>query len=816
MIKNYFKTAWRNLTKQKGLTFINIFGLSAGIACFALFMLYAINEFSFDRFHKNGKDLYRVYLWFEAKGEEKAGAISYHPMPLGPSIKRDLPDVKECVRMRDAWGGESFVKANDQMNRVECSFADPAFFTMFSFKLKSGNPETVLNGLNSLVLTEETARKLFGKTDPIGKIVQIKAEDDFVPFTVTGIAENIPSNSSIQFKMLGNFKFLETTPRGLKRLNNWHQLSYATYVQLRPGSDLTTNRDRWIGFRKKYLPEELENSRKDGWTGKGPRAYFALQQVRAMHTNTVIRGTLVEPIDPKTIWILLAIAGGVLLIACINFTTLAIGRSAGRAKEVGVRKVIGGNRKSLVLQFLSEALMLTVISFALGIIFAKLLLPLFNELSGRTLSFSFTQYPELTLFLLALVILVSFLAGIYPAIILSGFRPVEILKTKIRLGGSNVFTKSLVTLQFVVSAGLIISTIIILQQIHHMQSRYPGYDKENVVVVDANGISKTRQLYSLFKQQMSNRPGILATASAELSFGPDQGWSQSSFKYNGKNREMYEYFVDADFIHLMGMKMLRGRGFDPQISSDTINSVIVNETLMKEFGWTYDNAVGQRIKGYYDDENDPRTPIVIGVVKDFNYFAYGAKISPQVFHQFSGYEPFRFFVRYRPGEPSIALSDIQQVWKNIAPDYPLKYNFLDEDLDRFYKSESRWSNIVGWAGGISVFLACLGLLGLASLAVANRAKEIGIRKVLGADLLTIVRLLSKDFMKLVMIAFLIAIPLAWMLMKNWLQDYSYRINMQWWVFALTAGLVVFLALITVSFQALRAALANPVKSLRTE
>src|SRR6516165_3426641 len=255
MIKNYFKTAWRNLTKQKGLTFINIFGLSAGIACFALFMLYAINEFSFDRFHKNGKDLYRVYLWFEAKGEEKAGAISYHPMPLGPSIKRDLPDVKECVRMRDAWGGESFVKANDQMNRVECSFADPAFFTMFSFKLKSGNPETVLNGLNSLVLTEETARKLFGKTDPIGKIVQIKAEDDFVPFTVTGIAENIPSNSSIQFKMLGNFKFLETTPRGLKRLNNWHQLSYATYVQLRPGSDLTTNRDRWIGFRKKYLPE---------------------------------------------------------------------------------------------------------------------------------------------------------------------------------------------------------------------------------------------------------------------------------------------------------------------------------------------------------------------------------------------------------------------------------------------------------------------------------------------------------------------------------------------------------------------------------
>ncbi|MFI5153898.1 MAG: ABC transporter permease [Chitinophagales bacterium] len=815
MLKNYLKTAWRNLSKQKGLTFINIFGLSAGLACFILFLLFAINEFSFDRFHKNGKNIYRVYLWFEAKGEEKAGAISHHPMALGPAIKRDLQDVQESVRMRDGWG-ESFIKANGQMNRMDVSYADPAFFSMFSFKLKSGNPATVLNDLHSLVLTEETATKLFGKTDPLGKIIQIKTEDDFEPFTVTGIAENIPSNSTIQFKMLANFKYLETTRQGQKRLNNWHQLSYQTYVQLKTGSNLNKARDRWIAFRKKYLPEEEENSRKDGWNGKGPRVYFGLQPIRDIHTNTLIGGALVKSVDPKTIWILLAIAGGVLLIACINFTTLAIGRSAGRAKEVGVRKVIGGSRKSLVFQFLSEAFLLTFFSALFGIILADMLLPLFNELSGSHLSFSFVRYPELAAFLIGLVILVGLLAGIYPAVILSGFRPVEILKTKIRLGGSNFFTKSLVTLQFVVSAGLIISTIIILQQIHYMQAKYPGYDKENVVVVNASGISKTKQLYNLFRQELSNKPEILATASAELGLGADQGWSQSAFDYKGKKKEMYEYFVDADYIHLMRMQLIGGRNFDPHISSDTINSVIINEALMRDFGWTYDNAVGQKIKGYYDDENDPKTPIVIGIVKDFNFFSYGSKISPQIFQQFSNYEPFKFYVRIGPGDPSKALAILQSAWKKIAPDYPLKYNFLDETLDQFYKSEARWSNIVGWAGGISVFLACLGLLGLASLAVANRAKEIGIRKVLGANLLSIVRLLSNDFLKLVLIAFLIAIPIAWVLMKNWLQDYSYRIQMRWWVFALTAGLVIFLALVTVSFQALRAALTKPVNSLRSE
>ncbi len=336
------------------------------------------------------------------------------------------------------------------------------------------------------------------------------------------------------------------------------------------------------------------------------------------------------------------------------------------------------------------------------------------------------------------------------------------------------------------------------------------------MVVDADGISDTKNLYALFKQKLSAHPEIIGTTSAELGLGAEQGWNQSMFKYNGKDKLVYEYFIDHDYMNVLGLKLLTGRNFDPTIASDTVTSVIINEAMMNDFGWTLQNAVGQRLKGYLEDENDARTPVVIGVVKDFNYLAFNSKVEPQMFQQFSSYQPYKFFVRIQPGDPSKALASLQTTWKKIAPDYPLKYNFLDENLDRFYKSEARWSNIVGWAGGISIFLACLGLIGLAALAVANRTKEIGIRKVLGASLSAIISLLSKDFLKLVLIALIIATPLAWYFMHKWLQDYAYRININWWIFAITGAATIIIALLVVSFQAIKAAIANPVKSLRTE
>jgi len=816
MLKHYFKIAVRNLGRQKILSFINVSGLSIGLACFSLFLLYAVNEFSFDRFNSNANNIYRVYRWTDAmEGREPEGDV-YMPSPLGQAMKTDLPDVVNYVRLRDGWG-ESFIKVDGTVRRMNMSYADPSLFTIFSFPLKYGTAQGALKELQNLVITRSKAKELFGTDNVVGRTIEIKTEESFVPFTVTAVAENIPANSSIQFDLLGNFNYMETTRSGKRGVNNWNRSSYITYVQLNAGSGLPNDVQKLGSFRHKYYPEEEKELKDAGykWEGNKLPVRFGLQPLKAGHTDTKIFGGSVEQVNPKTIWILLSIAAGVLLIACINFTTLAIGRSARRAKEVGVRKVIGSERKHLIIQFLAEAILLSVLSLVIGLLLVKLLLPYFNQLSGRDLKFSFSLYPEMSWMLAGLTLLVGLLAGSYPALILSGFRPIEVLKSKIRVSGSNIFTKSLVTIQFALSIGLIICTMIILQQTKYMSSKNPGFNKENIVVVDASD-TKTKENYPLFKQALASRTDIAGIASAELGLGEGTGWSRSGFEYNGVHKDVFEYYIDEDYISLMGMKLIAGRNFDSKISSDTVNSVIVNEAMVKDFGWTVESAIGQVLKGYYEKAPLEKMPTVIGVVKNFNFRPFKEEVKPQMFHQFAGYAPYKFFVRVKPGNPAPALAAMQKAWTGVVADLPFKYSFLDESLDNFYKSERKWSNIIGWAGGISVFLACLGLFGLAALAAINRTKEIGIRKVLGASLPGIVKLLSKDFLKLVVLALVIATPIAWYFMDKWLQDFAYRISIGWWVFIAAGSLAILVAFVTIGFQAMRAGVANPVKSLRTE
>ena len=812
MIKHYFKIAVRNLGRQKVLSFINISGLSIGLACFSLFLLYSINEFSFDRFHKNANNIYRVYRWSEVMNSQEASADVYLPSPLAPAMKADLPDVADYVRLKESWG-ESFVKVDGIVRRLNVSYADPSIFSVFTFPLKYGTPQGALRQLNNIVLTRRKAVQLFGTENAMGRTIEIKIDDYFVPFTVSAVAENIPPNSSIEFELLGNFNFFETTSGGKRGVNNWNRSSYNTYVQLHPGSGLPNDVQKLAAFRHKYYPDEVKELKEAGfkWEGNKPPVRYGLQPLKDGHTDTKILGGSIAQVNPKTIWILLSIAAGVLLIACINFTTLAIGRSARRAKEVGVRKVIGSERKHLIAQFLTEAILLSVLSLVIGLLITKFLLPYFNTLSGRELRFSFSLYPELGWMLAGLTLIVGILAGSYPALILSGFKPIEVLKSKIRVSGSNLFTKSLVTIQFALSIGLIICTMIILQQTKFMSGKYPGFNKENIVVVDASG-TKTKEIYPLFKQALSSRPDIMGIASADMGLGEGSGWSRSGFEYNGTHKDVFEYFVDHDYIPLMKMQLLAGRNFDPNIATDTVTSVIVNEAMVRDFGWTINNAVGQQLKGYMET----KTPVVIGVVKNFNFRPFKEEVKPQMFHQFSDYDPYKFFVRIKPGDPAPALTAVQKAWTSIVADLPFKYSFLDESLDNFYKAEKRWSSIIGWAGGISVFLACLGLFGLAALAVVNRTKEIGIRKVLGASVSGIVRLLTKDFLKLVIVALVIAAPLSWYFMNKWLQDFAYRISIGWWVFILAGSLAILIAFVTIGVQAVRAGIANPVKSLRTE
>ena len=804
MIKNYLKTAWRNLSRQKTLAFINVFGLSVGIAFSILLLLYCVNELSFDRFHKNANNIYCLYDY--AKGLDGSSQYSATTaMPLGPTIKKDMPDVVEYVRLKQM-SNEGYMRVNNEVRSVKISFADPQFFSVFTFPLKFGNVSTALPGLNSLVVTASKAKELFGTDNVIGKTVELKVPEDFQTFIISAVAEDMPANSSVHFDVMGSFAFLQSTRFGTM-FNNWYTTSFRTFVQLRAGSSLPGDVNRLASFHHIYNED-------DATITKNTKSLvtYGLLPLRSIHTETRINNvTDIETVEPKTIWIILCIAAAILLIACINFTTLAIGRSAGRGKEVGVRKVIGAERSQLIFQFLSEAFLLSILSTIIGLLLTNLLVPYFNQLAGRSLQFSFLIYPEMNWLVIGIVVLVAILAGSYPALLLSKFKPIEVLKNKIRLGGSNVFTRSLVTLQFTLSIGLIIATIVILQQTKYMTSKNPGFNKENVVIVDA-GQTNAKKNYPLFKQALSSDPNIVSIASAETGLGEGAEFQGHGFMYNGTHKTIYEYLIDPDYIDVLGMQLIAGRNFNAAITDDTATSVIINEAMINEFGWTLNNAIGQQVKGY----TNTKTPVVIGVVKNFNFQPLTEKIQPQLFHQFAGHRARKFFVRIKPGNPSRVIAAMQKTWSSIVPDVPFKYSFLDDDLDNFYKSEKRWNSIVGWAGGISIFLACLGLFGLAALAAVNRVSEIGVRKVLGASVRSIVTLLSKDFLKLIAIALVIASPIAWYFMNNWLQSFAYRISVGWEVFAATGIFAIAIALITISFQAIRAALAKPVKSLRTE
>ncbi len=804
MLKNYFKTALRNLSRQKTLAFINVFGLSVGIAFFILLLLYSVNELSFDRFHKNEKNIYCVYDY--AKGLDGSSQYSASvAMPLGPTIKKDMPDVIDYVRLKQM-PDEAYMRVNNEIRGVKLSFADPQFFSVFTFPLKYGNASTALQGLNNLVVTASKAKELFGTDNVVGKTVLLKVPDDFQPFIISAVAEDMPANSSIRFDVMGNFAFLQSTRFGAM-FNNWYTTAFRTFVQLRTRSSLPGDANRLAAFHHTYNEDDATITKKTK-----SLVTYGLLPLRAIHTDTRVNDiTDIETVDPKTIWIILGVAAAILLIACINFTTLAIGRSAGRGKEVGVRKVIGAERSQLILQFLSEAFLLSILSTIIGLLLARLLLPYFNQLAGRNLQFSFSLYPEMSWLIIGVVVLVAILSGSYPALLLSKFKPMEVLKNKIRLGGSNLFTRSLVTLQFTLSIGLIISTIVILQQTKYMTSKNPGFNKENVVIVDAEQ-TNAKKNYPLFKQALSSDANIIGVASAETGLGEGAEFQDHGFMYNGTHKTIYEYLIDPEYINVLGMQLVAGRNFNAAIAEDTSTSVIINEAMMNEFGWTLSNVIGQQIKGY----TNTKTPVVIGVVKNFNFQPLTEKIQPQLFHQFAGHRARKFFVRIKPGDPSHVIAAMQKTWSSIAPDVPFKYSFLDDDLDNFYKSENRWSSIVGWAGAISIFLACLGLFGLAALAAVNRIREIGIRKVMGASVGSIVTLLSKDFVKLIAIALLIASPVAWYFMNNWLQSFAYRINVEWEVFAATGIFAIAVALITISFQAIKAAVANPVKSLKTE
>ena len=805
MLLHYLKIALRNLSKQKGLAFINIAGLSLGIACFVLFLLYAVNEFSYDRFHKNADHIFRINQVFERDGKELGMAGLY--MPLGPSLKKDFPDVEAYVRFN---AGEYLIKSGNKTTRLPVTFADPQVLSVFSFPLADGTDASALKEPTDVVITQSTARQLFGQLNPLGQVVQIQLEGQFKPFTIMGIAEDVPENSSIRFAILGNFHYLEGLDSRKEMLNSWHMTNGdETYVQLRPGSQLQNDKSAMGAFVTHYYPEEATSKNKKA---ESSGTTFAFQPLRDVHTAVNIdSGPPGSATDPKNVWILISIAAGVLLIACINFTTLAIGRSARRAKEVGLRKVIGGQKSQLIFQFLTESLLLAVISAGLGLLLVKWILPHFNQLSGSNMRFSFTMFPELKWLLGGLVLLIGLLAGSYPALVLSSFKPIEVLKSKVKIGGSNFITKSLVTFQFALSIGLIIVTLVMLRQLKFMRDKNIGFDKENVVMINAAGVDLDK-FYPTFKQTLQNQASITGITASEIGLGANEGEMGGRISINEKDFFAIQYPIEPGYLNVMGIQLIAGRDFNPNIVDDSVHSIIINESFVT----TNMASTPDKVIGMQTSKNPLKSKTIIGVVKDFNYEPLTRTVRPQMFLYPSQFQPSKIFVRIAPGTPTAALSALEAQWKNLATDLPFTFNFLDEKIDAFYKSEMRWSTIINWAGGMSIFLACLGLFGLAALAAVNRAKEIGIRKVLGAPVSSIIELLSKDFVKLILIALVIASPLTWYFMNQWLQDFAYRVDIGWIIFLVSGLFALTVAIITISFQAFRAARANPVNSLRSE
>ena len=802
MIKNYLKVAWRNFEQQKIFSFINISGLSIGIACFCLLTLYAYNELSFDKFNKNINNIYRPYVWFSGTNEYPAQGYMDYSGPtnatLGEAMKKSLPDVVNYVRIQLPYD-ESLLRIGDKGFRSNVTYADASIFSVFSFPLKYGNINTALHNLSDVVLTETKAKEIFGSDNVIGKTIEIKIGSSFQTFSVSAIANDIPSNSTIHFDILGNFLYAEKYVNGsIFTGSDFHYIDKQTFVQLKPGSKLPYDSKQLQSFLASFNPGYQD--------GNESPVTFKLQPLLDIHISSLNLWHDFPHLNLKTIWILLLIAFGILLIACINFTTLASGRSAKRSREVGVRKVMGAARKQLITQFISEAYFFVIISTVLGLLLAVFLLPYFNTLAGSNLHLSFSILPQALILVAGVLFIVGLLAGSYPAFVLSSCKPLEVLKNKFHIGGSNSFTKSLVTLQFALSIALIISTIIILDQTKYMINKNPGFNKDNVVVIDASETGPAK-IFPLFKQGLAQNPSIENVASAAAGIGA--GKNYLGYSDNGLSADIN--IIDTNYIATLGMKLIAGSNFTEAQMDDTAKSIIINETMMKALGLTTQNAIGKTIKNFQG-----RNAVITGVVKDFSYQPLSEEIKNQAFITSKDKGYVNFYVRIKAGNRLQAIADMQKQWNDLLPGIPMKYSFLDEDINNYYRSEKSWSQIIGWASIISIFLGCLGLLGLTSLAATNRTKEIGIRKVLGSSSKGITILLSKDILAPVIVSMFIAFPFAWWAMNKWLQSFAFRINISWWVFIIAGLLALMIALITISFQSIKAAIANPVKSLRTE
>ena len=790
MLKNYFKIAWRNLMKNKTFSFINILGLTIGITVCLLIFLFVMNEMSYDNFHVQGKNIYQVMRGFDTTKPP----VPYLSGPYGDALLNDYPDeIKKAVRIMPT--NELVAYGEKTFNEKKTYLADADFFTVFSFPLLKGNPATALKDPNSVVLTQTTARKYFGEADPMGKTLEI---DKHLQLKVTGIAKDVPTNSHLEFDMVHPLSIYYNEPFFKVWINN----NNFTYVLLDKHASKEKLEKSFPAFMNKYMGADMQKF--------GYHFSLSLEPLKNIYFQEQGPYSAAKHGDKKIVYIFLSIAALILLIACINFMNLSTIRAVERSKEVGLRKVMGALRNHLVWQFIGESLLLTFISCILSAGLLQLAMPLYNQLLGYDLTVSWNTMP-LYLFMGAVILVAGFLAGSYPAFFLSAFSPVQALKGKLRLGkGASLFRQSLVVIQFSISVFLIAGVIIIMSQMHYIRNKDLGYNSTQTAVIPITNNDLYEHLAS-FKTAL--KPNTQIVSVSGMSGEPGGFFDTQTFDVEGQQLpwKAHTEFADFEFVKTLGLKLIAGRDFSATFPTDTLQAVLINRYGAAALGYTPEQAIGKWIKNTVRDSTRRK---IVGVIEDFNFLSLKQNMDALVISP--SYDRRVVLVKIAGGNIPASLASIKQAYNKVSPGYPFEYNFLDQQFEMLYKKDLRQQSILSIFAGLAIFIACLGLFGLAMFTATKRTKEIGVRKVLGSSVKNIVLLLSRDLLKPVLLASVIAMPIAYYAMTSWLQNFAYRTGLHWWIFVLPALLTIAIALFTISFQAIKAAVANPVKSLRTE
>jgi putative ABC transport system permease protein len=807
MIKNYFKTALRNLFKNKFYTFINIIGLAAGLATCLLIFLYVLDELSYDKYNKKAERIFRVNNEIKFGGNYADLAVA--PALMGPTMVKEFPAVQQYTRLR-WYGGFLVRKGNQNLREGRVGYGDSTLFDVFTLPMLDGDPKTALKEPHSLVITETIAKKYFDRINVVGETMLI---NDTGNYKITGVIKDIPPQSHFYFDFF--VPFIENDD---SRSPNWLSENYNTYVVLRQASDakklepeLNKMMDRYAGPEiKDVINLSLDDFKKSGGY---IRASFTPLIAVHLHSNKI--GELWGNGNMQFVYIFSAVAVFILLIACVNFMNLSTARSSNRAKEVGVRKVLGSLRKNLIQQFLTESILISFIALLLSILIAWLLLPYFNQLAGKSIHVNALFQPSMLASLVALMLAVGLLAGSYPAFFLSAFQPIVVLKGKLAAGFKRSWLRNaLVVFQFFISILLIIGTIVIYTQLNYIRSKDIGFNRKQVLVI--NSTDALRDHAATFKNELLQISGV---ENASLS-------GYLPVNYNRSNDALFTtpaldqktamssqvWGIDESYVPTLGMKIFQGRNFSLQFPTDS-TAMIINEAAAKFLNTK--EVLDKKLYRIQDIQTKKVDEFhVIGVVKDFNFSSLRQVVTPLAFVLRK--ETGNISVRISTAKIPSIIAQIETKWKALSPSLPLDYSFMDDQFNNLYTTEQQTGRIFITFAVLAILIACLGLFGLVTYAAEQRTKEIGIRKVLGADVSNIVSMISKDFLKLVLVASVIAFPIAWWAMHKWLQDFAYRVSISWWVFAFAAAMAIIIALLTISFQAIKAAVANPVKSLRTE